>query len=75
MAWTIWWDTERRPGVERWNSATALTEAGALDRAQHFVKLGCVVYAIRNPDGAVYMDEAQIRARFSQKPKPAAPHE
>ena len=72
MAWTIWWDTERRPGTGRWNVASALTEAGALDRAQHFVKLGCIVYTIRNPDGAVYMDEAQLGVRFAVKP-PAAP--
>ena len=67
MAWTIWWDTERRPGAARWNMASAATEAGALDRAQHFVKLGCVVHAIKNPDGAVYMDEAQIGTRFGGK--------
>jgi hypothetical protein len=71
VAWTIWWDTERRPGGERWNVATALTEAGALDRAHHFVKLGCVVFAIRNPDGVVYMDEAQVGARFNRKAAPA----
>jgi hypothetical protein len=67
VAWSIWWDTERRPGTGRWNVASAQTEAGALDRAQHFVRLGCIVYAIRTPDGAVYMDEAQVGARFSAK--------
>jgi hypothetical protein len=71
LAWSIWWDTERRPGTGRWNVASAQTEAGALDRAQHFVKLGCIVYAIRNPDGAVYMDEAQLATRFAGK-APAA---
>jgi hypothetical protein len=72
MAWTIWWDTERRPGEGRWNVASALTEAGALDRAHHFVKLGCVVHAIRNPDGIIYMDEPQVEARFGAKPHPAS---
>jgi hypothetical protein len=43
VAWSIWWDTERRPGTGRWNVASAQTEAGALDRAQHFVRLGCIV--------------------------------
>lgn len=70
MAWAIWWDTERRPGAARWNVASAQTEAGALDRAQHFLRLGCVVHAIRNPDGAIYMDEAQISARFGAKERP-----
>jgi hypothetical protein len=67
LAWTILWDTERRLGMGRSNTAVAQTEAGALDRAQHFLKLGCVVYAIRNPEGAVYMDEAKIAARFGGK--------
>jgi len=72
VAWTIWWDTERRPGTGRWNVASAQTEAGALDRAHHFARLGCIVYAIRNPDGAVYMDEAQLGARFGGKTKTSA---
>ena len=71
MAWDIWWDTERRTEVARWNVASAQTEAGALDRAQHFLRLGCIVHAIRNPDGAIYMDEAQISARFGAKERPA----
>lgn len=69
MAWTIWWDTDRRPGAGRWNTAIAQTEAGALDRAQHFARLGFFVYAIRNPDGAVYMDEGQIATRFPRAAK------
>src|SRR5258708_10812819 len=72
VAWTIWWDTERRPGTGRWNVASAQTEAGALDRAHHFARLGCIVYAIRNPDGAVYMDEAQLGARFGGETKTSA---
>jgi hypothetical protein len=62
MSWTIWWDTQRRPEAGRWNTAIAQTEASAVERAQHFLKLGFVVYAIRNPDGTVFMDEGQINA-------------
>lgn len=62
MGWTIWWDTQRRPGTGRWNTAAAPTEAGAVERALHFLKLGFFVHAIRNPDGSVFMDEAQINA-------------
>jgi len=62
MAWTILWQT--LPVTERWNTANAETEAGALDRAKHFLKLGFPVYAIRTADGAVYMDEEQLAARF-----------
>jgi hypothetical protein len=70
LTWAIWWDTERRTEVARWNVASAQTEAGALDRAQHFLRLGCVVHAIRDPDGAIYMDEAQISTRFGAKKRP-----
>jgi hypothetical protein len=65
MSWTIWWDTQRRPGSGEWNTAIAATEAGAVERAQRFLKLGFVVYAIRNAEGAVFMDEGQISARLS----------
>jgi hypothetical protein len=62
MAWTILWQT--MPVTERWNTANAETEAGALDRAKHFLKLGFPVYAIRAADGSLYMDEEQLSARF-----------
>lgn len=64
LAWTILWDTEGRSEAGRWNTAIAQTEAEALDRAEHFLKLGFIVCEIRNPAGAVYMDEAHIVARF-----------
>jgi hypothetical protein len=47
-----------------WNRAAADTEAGALDRAKHFIALGYPVRAITDRSGAIYMDEAQIAARF-----------
>jgi hypothetical protein len=71
MSWTIWWDTQRRPGTGRWNTAIAQTEASAVERSLHFLKLGFFVHAIRNPDGTVLMDEAQINARFGTPVTPA----
>jgi hypothetical protein len=61
--WTIWWDIHRSTGG--WSRAIPQTEAGALDRAQHFIKLGFFVYAIRDPSGAVYMGEEEIATRFA----------
>ena len=64
MSWTIFWDMRRHPGTERWNRAIEATKAESLERAQRFLKLGFVVYAIRDPVGTMVMDEAQIRERF-----------
>ena len=66
MEWTIWWDTKRQPADRRWSTAVAQTELGALERAAHFLRLGFIVYAIRNPDGEVVMDEAQLTERFGK---------
>ncbi len=66
MNWTIWWDMHRRPGKEGWNRAMEKTEEEALQRAERFLKLGFVVYEIRSPGGAIFMDEAQIRQRFGR---------
>jgi hypothetical protein len=64
--WTIWWDTLRRAGTEGWSWSRAVepTQHEALQRAERFLKLGFVVYAIRDPSGAIFMDEAQITERF-----------
>jgi hypothetical protein len=73
MAWTIWWDTRNHPEITGWNTAVALTEGGALDMAGHFLKLKFFVFTIRRPDGTVYMDEAQIDARFNSPIRNAPP--
>lgn len=64
MDWTIWWDMHRRPDQERWSRAVEKTESEALDRARRFLKLGFVVYEIRDAKGAVFMDEARITERL-----------
>jgi hypothetical protein len=62
--WTIWWDTLRRAGTAGWSRAVEPTQHEALERAERFLKLGFVVYAIRDPSGAIFMDEAEITERF-----------
>lgn len=64
--WTIWWDMRRRAGMEGWSRATEPTEDEALQRTERFLKLGFIVYAIRDPRGAIFMDEAQIAERFGK---------
>jgi hypothetical protein len=71
MSWTIWWDLHRRPGTAGRIRAIEETEAEALQRAQRYLKLGFVVYEIRDPKGLVVHDEAAINKRF--KPAPPLP--
>jgi len=65
LDWTIWWDMHRRDDHAQWSRAVEKTEAEALERARRFLKLGFVVYQIRDAKGAVFMDEAQITERFA----------
>lgn len=73
--WTVHWDTTTRPEGE-WSSADARSEATALERAAHFLKLGFPVHAIKDPSGAVVMDATAIVDRLtpavaeSQSPPP-----
>jgi hypothetical protein len=71
LNWTILWQIDDRAATEIWNVAIAQTEAGALDRAKHFIALGFPVYAIRNPTGGLFMDQAQIAERFGVTAPPA----
>ena len=48
------------------------SEEDALQRAERFLKLGFVVYAIKKPKGAVFMDEAQITDLFAERTRLAA---
>jgi hypothetical protein len=71
--WVVLWDTAKRPDGN-WSTVRTQSEASALERAAHFVKLGFVVHAIKDPTGAVIMDAATIAGRFgvveSAPPKP-----
>jgi hypothetical protein len=68
--WTVLWDTAPRQNGE-WSTVRAHTEASALERAAHFVKLGFVVHAIKDPSGAVVMNAGEIAARFGTSDGPA----
>jgi len=54
----------RHPGEQQWSRAVEKTQAEALDRARRFLRLGFVVYQIRDAKGLVFMDEAQITQLF-----------
>jgi hypothetical protein len=69
LNWTILWDMHRRPGKDGWSRAVESNEAEALQRAERFLKLGFVVYEIRDATGRLFMDEAAVGQRF----KPASP--
>ena len=57
------WDTAKRPDGN-WSTVRTESEASALERAAHFVKLGFVVHAIKDPSGTVIMDAASVVRRF-----------
>ena len=59
--WSIIWDIARKPGVEGRNTAIEKFETGALDRARHMLRMGFIVYEIRDPLGSVYLEEAGLR--------------
>ncbi len=68
--WVVLWETQRSSDEARWGAAGAGSEQEALDRAQHFIKLGFCVHAIRDPLGSVFMDEHAIANRFRPLPQP-----
>lgn len=67
--WTIIWDTKRRAETDGRNTAVEKFETAALDRAKHLLRMGFVVYEIREPQGSVYLEEAEINRRFAPQPK------
>jgi hypothetical protein len=68
LSWTIWWDMHRRAGSDGRSRATESSEEEALRRAERFLRLGFVVYEIRDPTGAMHMDEARITDHFAARP-------
>jgi len=64
--WTIVWDTQRRPGVEGRSIAREKLERGALDRARHILRMGFVVYEIRQPSGSIYLTGDALRQRLDE---------
>lgn len=64
--WTVVWDTQRRPGVEGRSIAREKRENDALDCARHMRRMGFVVYEIREPSGALYLDGDALRQRLGE---------
>jgi len=64
--WTVIWDTKRKAGSEGRNTAAERSEGAALDRARHLLRMGFVVYEIRDPAGARCLSEAEIRTRLGR---------
>lgn len=62
--WTVLWETKKRDD-DHWNAVRTPSEASALECAAHFLKLGFVVHAIKNPLGNVVMDALSIKLRHA----------
>jgi hypothetical protein len=60
--WTVIWDTRRQP--DAFNTAHHKAQEDAVDCAKRFLRLGFLVYSIRDPDGVEIMDEAAIGERL-----------
>jgi hypothetical protein len=63
--WRIIWDITRRAGSDGRNTAEEKLKSAVLDRARHLLRMGFVVYEIREPSGAIFLDEAGIREQLS----------
>jgi hypothetical protein len=62
--WIVLWETTARADGQ-WSTVRSPTQAEAFERAAHFVKLGFVVHAIKDPTGLVVMDAESIVGRFA----------
>ena len=67
--WVIFWET-RRPPSGNWSQAVEKSQAAAVERARHLLKLGFIVFQITGPAGGVFMEEEEIMRRL-QPPPPA----
>lgn len=61
--WVIFWDT-RRPESGNWSEAVEKSEAGAIERAKHLLRLGFIVFQITGPADSVFMTEDEIIQRL-----------
>jgi hypothetical protein len=60
--WTVTWDTRRQANA--FNTAYHKGQPDAVDCAKRFLRLGFVVYSIKDPEGSEIMDETAINERF-----------
>jgi len=66
--WTVIWDTKRNAESDGRNTAVEKVESAALDRARHLLRMGFVVYEIRDPSGSIFLNEIELRARCGLQP-------
>jgi hypothetical protein len=66
--WSVIWDTQRRLDEGSRNTALEKFEASALSFARHMLKMGFIVYEIRNPSGSVFLEELGIKERLGLQP-------
>jgi hypothetical protein len=62
--WSVLWEIRQAPDDGPWSAMDAGSEIEALERAQHFLKLGFWVHAIKDPLGAVVMNQQAIASHF-----------
>ena len=70
--WTVIWDTARNP--DTFNTAHLKNEAEAIASARKFLRMGFVVYSIKDAAGAETMDESAINDRLGPSQVLRAPH-
>jgi hypothetical protein len=61
--WVVFWETCRSESGN-WSKAVEKSQAGATERAKHFLRLGFVVFQITGPAGGVFMTEDEITQRL-----------
>lgn len=61
--WTVSWDTARH--ADTFNTSCHKSEEEAIASARRFLRLGFVVYSIRDPSGIEKMDEPAINQQLA----------
>ncbi len=67
--WTVTWDTARK--ADLFNTAYHKSEAEAIASAKRFLRMGFIVYSIKDAAGIETMDESAINDRLGPGPGPA----
>ena len=63
--WTVSWDTARHAGT--FNTSSHKSEPEAIAGARRFLRLGFVVYSIKDPSGLERMDESAINEKLGNE--------
>jgi hypothetical protein len=68
VQWTVTWDTARH--ADAFNTSYHKSEPEAIESAKRFLRLGFVVYSIKDGSGLETMDERTIKERLAPAPLP-----